>query len=41
MSHTGTVKRAFLNERAQSRLKPAGALVVETLKVLIPICRVP
>ena len=23
MSHTGTVRRAFLNKRAQSRLKPA------------------
>jgi hypothetical protein len=41
MSHTGTVKRAFLNKRAQSRLKPARALVVETWKVLIPICCVP
>jgi len=41
MSHTGTMKRAFLNKRAQSRLKPAHALVVETWKVLIPICRVP
>jgi hypothetical protein len=41
MSHTGTVKRAFLNKRVQSRLKPACTLVVETWKVLIPICRVP
>jgi hypothetical protein len=41
MSHTSTVKRAFLNKRAQSRLKPASTLVVETWKVLIPICRVP
>jgi D-aminopeptidase len=39
MSHTSTVKRAFLNKRAQSHLKPAHALVVETWKVLIPICR--
>jgi hypothetical protein len=35
------VKRAFLNKRAQSRLQPARAIVVETWKVLIPICRVP
>jgi len=41
MSHTGTVKRAFLNKRAQSHLKPARALVVETWKVPIPICCVP
>ena len=41
MSHTGTVKRAFLNKREQSCLKPARALVVETWKVPIPICRVP
>jgi len=41
MSHTGTVKQAFLNKRAQPRLKSAHALVVETWKVLIPICRVP
>jgi len=41
MSHTGTVKWAFLNKHAQSCLKPAHALVVETWKVLIPICRVP
>jgi len=41
MSHTATVKRAFLNKHAQSRLKPARALVVETWKVLIPICHVP
>ena len=41
MNHTGTMKWAFLNERAQSHLKPARALVVETWKVLIPICRVP
>jgi hypothetical protein len=41
ISHTGTVKRAFLNKRAQSCLKPACALVVETWKVLIPVCRVP
>jgi hypothetical protein len=41
MSHTGTVKWAFLNKRVQSRLKPARTLVVETWKVLIPICRVP
>jgi hypothetical protein len=31
---------AFLNTRAQSRLKPAYALVTETWKVLIPIWRV-
>jgi hypothetical protein len=37
MSHTGTVKLAFLNKRAQSRLKTARTLVVETWKVLIPI----
>jgi hypothetical protein len=41
MSHTGTVKQAFHNKREQSGLKPAGALVVETWMVLIPICRVP
>jgi hypothetical protein len=41
MSHTGTVKQAFLNKRAQSRLKPARALVVETWMVLIKIFRVP
>ena len=41
MSHTGTVKRAFLNKSAQSRLKTARALVFEMCKVLIPICRVP
>jgi len=41
MSYTSTVKRAFLNKHAQSCLKPARALVVETWKVLIPICRVP
>jgi hypothetical protein len=40
MSHTGTVKRVFLNKRAQSCLKSARALAVETWKVLIPICRV-
>jgi hypothetical protein len=40
MSHTGTVKRAFLNKHAQSCLKSARTLVVETWKVLIPICRV-
>jgi hypothetical protein len=40
MSHTGTVKRVFLNKRAQSCLKSARALVVETWMVLIPICRV-
>jgi hypothetical protein len=38
MSHTSTVKRAFLNKHAQSHLKPAHALVVETWKVLIKIC---
>jgi hypothetical protein len=41
MSHTGTVERAFLNKLAQSRLKPARVVVVETWKVLITICRVP
>jgi hypothetical protein len=41
MSHTGTVKWAFLNKHAQSHLKPACALLVEMWKVLIPICRVP
>ena len=41
MSHTGTVKQAFLNKRAQSHLKPARVLVVEMRKVPIPICRVP
>jgi len=41
MSHTGTVKRTFLNEHAQSHLKPTRAFVVKTWKVLIPICRVP
>jgi hypothetical protein len=40
MSRTGIVKQAFLNKRAQSHLKPARALVVETWKVLIPVCRV-
>jgi hypothetical protein len=40
MSRTGTVNQAFLNKRAQSRLKSARALVVEMWKVLIPICRV-
>jgi hypothetical protein len=40
MSHTDTVKRAFLNKCAHSRLKSARALVVETLMVLIPICHV-
>ena len=40
MSHTGTVKWAFLNNCAHSRLKPSRALVVETWKVLIPICHV-
>ena len=40
MSHTDTVKRACLNKHAQSRLKPAHTLVVETWKVLIPICHV-
>jgi len=41
MSHTDTVKWAFLSKHAQSRLKPTCALVVETWKVLILICRVP
>jgi hypothetical protein len=41
MSHTGTIEQAFLNKRAQYRLKPAHTLVVETWMVLIPICHVP
>jgi uncharacterized protein YbaP (TraB family) len=41
MIHTGTVKQALLNKRAQSRLKPAHALVVETWMVLISIFHVP
>ena len=41
VNHTGTLKRTFLNKHAQSCLKPARALVVETRKVLTPICRVP
>jgi hypothetical protein len=41
MNRIGIVKQAFLNKRAQSPLKPAHTLVVETWKVLIPICRVP
>jgi hypothetical protein len=41
MSHTGTVKQTFLNKHAQSCLKPAHTLVVETWKVLIPICCAP
>src|SRR5215510_5653525 len=41
MRHTGTVKLAFLNKHAQSCLKPACTLVVETWKVLIPVCCVP
>jgi hypothetical protein len=41
MSHTGTVRRAFLNKRAQSHLKPARAFVVEMWEVLGPICHVP
>jgi hypothetical protein len=40
MSHTVTVKRAFLTKRAQSRLKPARSLVVEMWNVFIPICHV-
>jgi hypothetical protein len=35
MIHTGTVKQAFLNKRAQSHLKPARALVVEMWMVVI------
>jgi hypothetical protein len=38
MSDTSTVKRVFLHKRAQSPLKPARTLVVETWNVLIPIC---
>jgi hypothetical protein len=41
MSHTSTVKWAFLNKRTQFRLKPAHTLVVETWKVFIPIFHVP
>jgi hypothetical protein len=41
MIHTGTVKQTFLKQCAQSRLKSACALFVETWMVLIPICRVP
>jgi hypothetical protein len=41
MSHTGTVKRAFLNKRAQSHLKQARTLVVEMWKMLIPVFHVP
>jgi hypothetical protein len=41
MSHTRTVKWAFLNKRVQSHQKPACGLVVETWTVLIPICCVP
>jgi hypothetical protein len=41
MSHVSTVKQAYLNKCAHSRLKLARTLVVETWKVLIPICRVP
>jgi hypothetical protein len=37
----GTMKHAFLNKLAQSRLKPGRVLVVETWMVLIPVCRVP
>jgi hypothetical protein len=40
MSHTGTVKQACLKQHVQSRLKPARNLVVETWKVLVPICHV-
>jgi hypothetical protein len=40
MSHTGGLHHSFFNMRAQSHLKSARALVVETWKVLIPICRV-
>jgi hypothetical protein len=32
---------AFLNKRAQSRLKPAHTLVIETWEALISISRVP
>jgi uncharacterized protein YbaP (TraB family) len=41
MIHIGTMKQAFLNKHAQSCLKPARALVVETWMVLISICHVP
>jgi hypothetical protein len=41
LSHTGTVKQAFLNKRAKSRLKPARALVVEMWNVLTSTCCVP
>jgi hypothetical protein len=38
MSHTDTVNQAFLNKRAQSRLKSARVLVFKMWKMLIPIC---
>jgi hypothetical protein len=41
MSHTGTRQWSCLNKRAQSRLKPAHALVVKAWEALVPICRVP
>jgi hypothetical protein len=36
MSHTGTMTWAFLNKRAQSRLKPACAIVGKAWEVLLP-----
>jgi hypothetical protein len=40
MSHTGNVKWTLLNERAQSRLKPAGTLVAKMWEVHITLYRV-
>jgi hypothetical protein len=39
MSHTSSMKCAFLNNHVQSHLKPAHA-VVKAWKVLVPLCRV-
>jgi hypothetical protein len=41
MSHTGTVKLASLNKRAQSPLKPSCAAVVKTWEVIVQICHIP
>jgi hypothetical protein len=41
VSHTCTVKQAFLNKRVQSHLKVVRALNVKTLEVLVLICCVP
>jgi hypothetical protein len=40
MSHTGTVKQAFLNKCEQSILKPPHALVVKSSEVFVPVCHV-